>query len=214
MKGALIDNLIKTKMVIDENEEMSNEYARYYRKAIASNGWVFLILYIASICIFYIKFSDMLLEIVHIELTLLQLCILEIIIPFFILKLLIFSLNKIMLKLRVGMNKKRIAEIKENYYFNLKLMDSYSKVPEKYRYSFCMELLITYIQNKRAANLKEALNLFEKDLKYEQQKGELKRIRLKQRNIRKLENMIIKEVRNAKQAAVRDESATAWSSLG
>ncbi|HEX9058674.1 MAG TPA: hypothetical protein VF941_00680 [Clostridia bacterium] len=63
-------------------------------------------------------------------------------------------------------------------------MDQNSVVPMNYRYTFALNSLINYVQNRRADSIKEALNLYEQDMMHMQQMDQLRNIEQQARSTR------------------------------
>lgn len=75
---------------------------------------------------------------------------------------------------RVKASKEKLAQIQEEYTQNITLMNTYSNVPELYRYIEAVETFLHYITTKRADTLKEVINLYEWEWRHKEKINELK----------------------------------------
>lgn len=95
--------------------------------------------------------------------------------------LIIFLLlsNRLQIRYRVKKNQLRIDELKKEYQ-ELSLLIKNTGLAEQYSYTYAIEKLINYLSVGRADNLKEALNLFELELRHDEQLNKLREINLQQ----------------------------------
>lgn len=88
-------------------------------------------------------------------------------------------LNRLQIMHRVKKNSPRINELNKEYQ-ELSLSLKNTGLAEQYSYTYAIEKLINYLSVGRADNLKEALNLFEIELRHDEQLNRLRDIHVQQ----------------------------------
>lgn len=96
-----------------------------------------------------------------------------------ILIIFLLFLNSLQIRHRVKKNSSRINELNKEYQ-DLSLSLKSTDLAEQYSYTYAIEKLINYLSVGRADNLKEALNLFEVELRHDEQLNRLRDIHLQQ----------------------------------
>ncbi|WP_459195722.1 hypothetical protein [Wukongibacter baidiensis] len=189
MNNNLVQNLLDSKRILEENEVLIHEYQGYHaihHKSSLPGIASFLIL-IATYYLYYktINWVDSFLQFKGVLLV--AAFISMFIAPLYISKAIrnkildyMYSVKASEADNRVDQNKRRIEEIRTKVNNNIAYLDRHSVVPPDYRYSHTVSLFISYIQNLRADTLKEAINLYEEDVRYRQLMGELKEVQFGQ----------------------------------
>lgn len=162
-KESLLKNLQDTKSLVDENKGLSLQKRRFYREPI--NLFFKIIIGILLFPMFSRLTGALVLHYKSNILDWLLIQILNIVVSFIITPILLSKLIKLGWIL---MNKTRIKEIDRRISANFNILKKTSEVPEAYYYSYAVDKFIEFILNKRADNLKEAINLLELEYKHEE----------------------------------------------
>ncbi|OYD57626.1 hypothetical protein CGZ90_13245 [Fictibacillus aquaticus] len=83
-------------------------------------------------------------------------------------------LNNKLYKNKINKNRNRINKIISEKEFYFDKLEKESLVPMTYRNLYALDRFITYFKNGRADSLKEAINLFEQEVRHEEQINELR----------------------------------------
>jgi hypothetical protein len=173
MEEKLLSNLNETKEIIDKITKLNKDKERYYKSPFQScllMAIIFVI--IIAICSWFLGllapglnkniFAWILKEVICSVITIIILLLLETFIP----------------KIRVLIYKDVIKSIEEEVLLNYKILENNSELPKAYWNSYAVNKLIEYFINKRADNIKEALNLLELDYKHKEKMEMLEEINL------------------------------------
>lgn len=108
--------------------------------------------------------------------------------------------NNEKVKIAITANSTTISALKNEYSNNLQILDKFSVVPTTFRNKFTVEYLISYLVNKRADNLKEAINIYEQEMRHRELIAHIQQLQQQQA-------YLAAEVSDAKYAAQRAETA-------
>ena len=89
-------------------------------------------------------------------------------------------LNRLQIMHRVKKNGAYIEELK-NEYQDLSLLIKNTGLHDQYSYTYAIEKLLNYLNVGRADSFKEALNLFEAELRHDEQLNKLKEMHVQQK---------------------------------
>lgn len=204
-KDELIKNLEVTNQLICQIEEADLEYAEYHREHQMSTFLVFLgsfvmmvtMLVVVSSAYRVFKFESFLIGLVSFAIV--------VFLPVITMVSLSLIMRKRKREITIEKNKLRIQEIEINVSQWLDLLEQNTILPENYRYSFASENIYGYLINLRADTLKEALNLFEEELRHQEQMSAINIIREDQL-------AIFNEVRR-NSSAINTANALSWANL-
>lgn len=208
-KENTLDNLKRTLILTQKNDQISKKYWYYNRNIInlsnLSSG-VYMTLYFGLIVILYIIGNFVNKKIISFNVFFDFILLIPLfVLPHYILKNIPKRINEYFRIKRVEKNKIEVDRLIFNYNENLKLINNYSIVPSHYRNSYAITSIIQHIENLRADNLKEAINLFEHNQQHIQQMNKLRSIQISQ-------NKIFEETKKATQAA-NDAEFVSWLNL-
>lgn len=210
-RDEILDNLQKTSMVIKESEELMAEYKKcthiwsYKEVNLLFKGIVLLIIWVVIFNILqYIDYTTSFFDKIFDKSegwANLFMGFLIFVLPYLIMRFIFSFVCALHNLFKLNKYHNRIGEIEKRVNQNMNRLKE-SILPEAYWYSFAVDKIIEYIKNLRADNLKEAINLFEDDLKHEEH--------IKAITIMKEEMM--REIGQAKSMA-RSASFASWLNL-
>lgn len=162
-KEQLIENLSTTNILIERLMKLDNEYGSYFKKPLNFAWWG----HILAFLIFNQVVNSILLNLPIYFLNYLSQFMFPINIVIYI--ILYTQFNKKAIQKRVSTNKNRINEISDQHQEIITLLNRDSIVPPDYRNAYAVSKFITYLKNGRAENLKEAMNLYEQEIRHDEQ---------------------------------------------
>lgn len=105
----------------------------------------------------------------------------------------IVLLNSIQRRIRMKKNEDYLKQLKEEYQ-ELTLMIRNTGVPEQYSYTYAIEKLLNYLTVGRAESFKEAMNLYETEMRHDEQINKLREIQTEQekqiQELRSIKNIV------------------------
>ena len=209
VREKILDNLKRTLVITQENDQICKRYRHHNREVINPSNLStgrYMVLYFGLMVLIYLFVEFVNRHIILIDGIFLFVPLIPILIlPYYILGGFTKKINRYFKGKRMEKNKEKIEQLILKYNKNLRLMDSHSMVPACYRSTYAVISFIQYIENLRADNLKEAINLFEHDRQHMQQMYELM-------SIKDSQDKIIEETKRAAYAA-GDAEFAAWFNL-
>jgi len=100
--------------------------------------------------------------------------------------------------LKIKIYRKKLDEIEKRVTQNIEILNKQSVLPKTYWYSAAVDKLIAYLSNRRADDLKEAINIYEYELK---QLEQIEKLNKMNESLKKELSRLNSEVKSAKSAA-------------
>ncbi len=176
MSESLVYNLWRTKTIVDEIDGLISEYNYYKRPPLSKIGAVgvgIAVWWVSFVLCFVLARSFNYLSLFEV-----------IIVPLWIGVLFPQLYSWYMRENKLRKHRLRMLEIEDEVEGKVELLKSFSEVPRDYWYSYGVNSLLSYFQNKRADTLKEALNLLDLDIKHEERMGRLQTLDMQTHQIR------------------------------
>ncbi len=166
MREEMLTNLQTTAVIIKETEELIDESDKYTHKITINLGWRF-ITYLILLFITYTIINSLPNNIVN-DLVIFFV-IAFFVVPYLVMRFTFTFICNLYHSHKQKKYKSRLIKIEEKLKQNINLLQNDSILPKAYWNSFAVAKIIDYIRNLRADNLKEAINLFENELKHIEQ---------------------------------------------
>lgn len=204
-KDVLIDNLQRTLILTKEKEKLKN--TRFYYSFIdipvkvlmATHVFLYILLLIVSYKIF--NTIDRLIN-SNSDFLLLLFWVGILGLPYLVVKFLPTKIISSLEKNKQQANKHIIDKAYSREFKIDSLLNEYSVIPSDYRNPYAINSFISYLENQRADTLKEAINLFESDIRHIERMKELEKIKYNQHEI-------MRQVQEVHQTAKNTE-ALSW----
>lgn len=204
-KEKLVENLTATNNLICQVEELNAEYEHYHRPFKLHTVFMFLGIGIMMVPMYHIV--DFILGLGIIDFWLIQLVFVSSIlfVPIIVIVISTLIINKTIRENRIKKNQARIYEIEDFIVQANHLLEVNSELPRMYWYSYASGSILAYIINRRADSLKESLNLYEVELRHQEQMNLMYVLRQDQ-------IAIFNQVRNNR-SAIRTSNILSWANL-